>query len=121
MGINGQPLGEIEDPCACMVLNQQIKNGQGQVVFTITGSIFQCASCCPCFDMHFDILRNGETVGAVDKVFNGCEELFTQANRFRILFPADATNEEKAILTGAVMLLDFVYFEVEKNNNNNHN
>ena len=85
------------------------------------GSVFQCAAMCPCFDMHFDILKPGSEapVGAVDKIFNGCEELMLNVNKFRILFPEDATNEQKCLLVGAVMLLDFCYFEKEKNNNNN--
>ena len=119
--IGGVAGGSVYDPCACCVVNQQVKNANGELAYIITGSVFQCAAMCPCFDMHFDILKPGSEapVGAVDKIFNGCEELMLNVNKFRILFPEDATNEQKCLLVGAVMLLDFCYFEKEKNNNNN--
>ena len=120
--IGGVAGGSVYDPCACCVVNQQVKNANGELAYIITGSVFQCAAMCPCFDMHFDILKPGSEapVGAVDKIFNGCEELMLNVNKFRILFPEDATNEQKCLLVGAVMLLDFCYFEKEKNNNNNN-
>ena len=58
-----------------------MKNANGELAYIITGSVFQCAAMCPCFDMHFDILKPGSEapVGAVDKIFNGCEELMRPA------------------------------------------
>merc|ERR1719436_168818 len=41
-------IGQIEDPCRCCVMDQQIMDGTGNLVYTTQGSICQLGMCCPC-------------------------------------------------------------------------
>lgn len=74
----------------------------------------------PCADFTFEIFdSSGRVCGKLIKVFNGCEELILNVNHFVIVFPPDATPEQKAAIFCSAYLIDFQYFEVKKNNNNN--
>jgi hypothetical protein len=62
--------------------------------------------------VNFDIIKDGEPDGMISKQFAGVvQEMFTDADRFSVVFPERATAAEKAVLLGAVFLLDFTFFE----------
>ena len=64
--------------------------------------------------------QSGTDVGEISKEWRGCmKESFTDLDTFKIEFPQNITLETKALLLGATMLVDFMYFE--KNNNDNSN
>ncbi|KAK7882720.1 hypothetical protein WMY93_028894 [Mugilogobius chulae] len=78
--------------------------------------------CKCCSDVVFEILSVDERdlVGQISKQWGGfLLEGFTDADNFGISFPKDLDVKVKALLLGAVFLLDFMYFETNKNNNNN--
>lgn len=63
----------------------------------------------------FQIKKNDEELGKITKRWSGLfKEAVTTADNFTAIFPNIASAKEKAILLGAVFLIDFVYFE--KNN-----
>lgn len=60
----------------------------------------------------FEIRQDGVEVGKIAKKWSGLlKESFTDADNFGVLFPAGWNVEQKALLLGAVFLIDFVHFE----------
>ena len=65
----------------------------------------------------FQILQNGMEVGAIRKKWSGLgKEMFTDADNFGVQWPADLEPTVKAVLLGAVFLIDFVHFEDNNRN-----
>lgn len=49
----------------------------------------------------------------------GCvKSAVSDADNFSMIFPSDATPENRALLLGSLILLDFTYFEEKQNNQN---
>lgn len=42
------------------------------------------------------------------------KELFTDADNFFVTFPPNSTSTQRALLLGALFLIDFLYFEVRE-------
>ncbi len=65
----------------------------------------------------FEIRKDGIEAGKITKKWSGLmKEGFTDADNFGVMFPADWDVESKALLLGAVFLIDFVHFENKGNN-----
>ncbi|KAL4228869.1 Plscr4p [Mactra antiquata] len=88
---------------------------QGNQVFTING---ECCYCACCTDIMFPVsdASTGEEIGRIIKHWGGCRELLGGVNDFRVQFPAEMDIFKKTLLLGATFLIDFVYFERNKNN-----
>ena len=73
--------------------------------------------CCPiacCADIEFQVLDLSEQhkIGTVKKQWTGLlREAFTDADHFGINFPHDLDVKAKTSLLGALMLIDFMFFE----------
>lgn len=113
---DGSPIGRVEDPCACCVIDQKILDARENLRFTVNGSICQCGACCPmCADFNFTVHDNvGMQVGGIVKPALTCSECCLKTNRFALSYPQQATMDDKRLLTAAAMLLDLQYFEVNK-------
>ncbi len=60
----------------------------------------------------FQIKKGGQEVGQITKKWSGLlKESFTDADNFGITFPQGIDLDHKALLLGAVFLIDFVHFE----------
>lgn len=60
----------------------------------------------------FEIRQGDRVAGRIVKKWSGiAKEAFTEADNFGITFPAGCASGLKAVLLGAVFLLDFVHFE----------
>jgi hypothetical protein len=60
----------------------------------------------------FVIVKDHIEVGTISKKWSGLmKEGFTDADNFKIVFPEEWNIESKALLLGAVFLIDFVHFE----------
>lgn len=71
--------------------------------------------------MVFEVLSRDEEsiVGQISKQWGGfLQEGFSDADNFGVSFPMDLDVKVKALLLGAVFLIDFMYFETNKNNQN---
>ena len=65
----------------------------------------------------FEVRREGVSYGKITKKWSGMlKEGFTDADNFGITFSADWDTRTRAVLLGAVFLIDFVHFE-NKNRN----
>ena len=64
----------------------------------------------------FEIRSGGMELGAIRKKWSGLlTEAYTKADNFGIQFPPDADPSLKAVLLGAVFLIDFCHFEKSNN------
>ncbi len=60
----------------------------------------------------FEVRQGDHVQGRIVKKWSGmAKEAFTDADNFGITFPAGANASTKALLLGAVFLIDFVHFE----------
>jgi hypothetical protein len=59
--------------------------------------------------------RAGEEVGLISRVWAGCaKECFTKVSNFGITFPGDALPMQKAALLATALLIDFLIFESQR-------
>jgi len=72
-----------------------------------------------CSDIEFEVLSlDGQKVGSITKQWSGfAKEAFTDADNFGISFPLDLDVKAKATMLGALMLIDFLFFEENQNAN----
>lgn len=113
-----EPLGNIDDPCRCCLMDQQVFNASQQPVFTTQGSICQGGIFCPlCFDVDFSVKKGDAQVAKISKMALSCEEACVKTNRFMVEFGQITDAQEKKLLLASAMLLDLEYFEQQKNNN----
>ncbi|CAL8144558.1 unnamed protein product [Orchesella dallaii] len=108
-------VGSVEEVCKCCSTKLLVKNGFGDVVFKIKMPWCNYSICCG--DVVFPILskESKQVVGKITKKWKGCcQECCTDADNFEIEFPKDLNVQMKAVLLGACILLDFMYFESSK-------
>jgi len=83
-------------------------------LYTVTlGNGDSCGLIGPLFrPWTFHIDRPGDAQGLIQKKWSGAlTELFTDADNFGVTFPVTADTRLKAVLLGAVFLIDQVHFE----------
>jgi len=114
-GPGGEKIGDIDDPCRCCVMDQQVMGPGSKLMFTTAGSICQAGICCPlCAGVEFDIKRDGRSVAGIEKMAMSAEECCLKTNRFMIKFNTVTDPKEKMMLLASAMLLDLEYFEQQK-------
>jgi len=114
----GNAIGSVEEIWSFCNTILAVKDNSGQKIYVIKGPDACTLKFCPptfcCNDIVFEISNatEGECVGTIIKKWSGfSREVFTDADNFQIIFPSNATVENKAILIGATFLIDFMYFE----------
>eukprot|EP00708_Paratrimastix_pyriformis_P003499 GAFH01002279.1.p2 GENE.GAFH01002279.1~~GAFH01002279.1.p2 ORF type:complete len:282 (-),score=80.65 GAFH01002279.1:376-1188(-) len=109
----GALLGYVKRNFSCCERNYQVYNAAGQPMYFINGPC--------CSPWTFDIVNSaGQQVGSIKKKWGGVfKEVFTDADTFSVEFPP-ADPDCKAVILGAVFLIDFMYFEDNQKNNNNN-
>lgn len=96
------------NPCIPIL---SIQNEMSETILKIRGPCMQF-SCCG--DVNFKVLSKDEStvVGKISKKWTGLlREFFTDADNFGIQFPMDLDVKVKAVLIGACIMVDFLYFE----------
>ncbi|XP_070380838.1 phospholipid scramblase 3-like [Dermacentor albipictus] len=105
-------MGFVRMECTIIFPNFSVLDSQGNVVLLIKGPCCTTSICCE--DVVFDILaRDGVTkLGGITKTYTGfIREAGTDADNFTVTFPLDLDVKIKAVLLGAVFLIDYIYFE----------
>lgn len=112
--ITGQKLGHIKQNWHLTHPRMTVYDSNMQAVFKIEGP---CCGCNFCSDVNFQVKdMNGSQIGLVQKQWTGIiKESFTDADNFSVTFPIDLDVKLKAVLLGAVFLVDFMYFEEPAN------
>ena len=116
----GQPIGKIIHACSVCDPVFEVYNGTG-LRFIVTGSCCQCALLCPtsigkCYRGEFDILEGGQPVGKITREIASLSEMVTDADSYVVNFPPNADANDKLLLIGLTMLLDYQYFETDADN-----
>ena len=105
----GSLLGTIERQFSILRRKYTISDSNGQQLFELFGPVLH--------PWTFNIIRDGVELGKITKKWSGLlKEAYTDADNFGIIYPPGTDIKSKALLLGAVFLIDFVHFE--QNNNN---
>jgi hypothetical protein len=125
---NGSDLGLVKEQCYYFVPMFDIKRPDMSVEYrlgppTCLGGtcVNVCAEgCCNC-RIPFYVFPptggsdTGSKIGSMTKIWGGLgTELFTDADKFEVTFPNDATPDGKLRLLGSLFLLNQIFFEGQK-------
>lgn len=121
---SGTKFGSITQPWTYCDPQFVIKDLNKEPQFVVHGDCCQCGLICgdswgKCADVMFGIypincsnyeMKN--SVGQIKKVSSGLlQELFTDSDNFEIMFPINSSPEEKLLMIGATLLIDYRFFE----------
>lgn len=107
----GNIIGRVEEEWSCIFPKYNVKDAAGNIVLCIKGPF--CTSSCYS-NVEFQVLSvdGAIQVGKISKQWAGlARELLTDGDNFGISFPIDLDVQMKAVMIGACMLIDFMYFE----------
>ncbi|XP_043601154.1 phospholipid scramblase 1-like [Bombus pyrosoma] len=102
-------LGSVTENCHIFRPSFSIRDASGKTVLRIKGPCFRC-----CGNVTYKIKSADgvHRVGEIKKKWSGfTTEVFTDADNFSLRFPVDLDVKIKAVLLGACILIDFMYFE----------
>jgi Scramblase len=103
-GRTGELLGRVVRRFTFINREFEVFDANGVLLCSIKGPLFR--------PWTFKIIQDGTEYGFIKKFWKGLvAEALTDADRFGIHFPDGAGNETKAVLMGALFLIDFMYFE----------
>lgn len=115
----GQTIGYVKQKCG-LVPKYSILDAEHVEIMVIEGPCCMC----PCTDVDFNITSAKDGVSDCGKITkqwgHAMQELFTSADNFGIQFPMDLDVKVKAVMIGAVFLIDFMYFEQPANQGHHH-
>jgi hypothetical protein len=119
---SGRVVGSVVDPFTCCNPYYEVKDAEQVVKYRVYGACCQKGFCC-CSDVFFFIYPGGDSdmkeenaIGTITKKWTDCvKETYTNANNFLTVFPKDANADEKLLLIGVTLLIDYTIFEREKN------
>lgn len=129
---NGQNiyLGKIVDPYDCCNYSFKVYDDSDNLRFVAEAECCQLGLICKCpcescERVTFKLWRGDKEreEQPLMKLGTGncCKNAFTTADNFNLPFPSGSTWQEKSLLLGLVMMIDYLMFEhTEENNKNNH-
>lgn len=130
---NNIKVGEITEPCTCCSPHFNINSfDKIDKTFQIHSSCCQCGLICKdnicgaCSDVKFPIYRGNTSsyndsnqIGLINKVSRDiATEIISDADTFEISFPSDSSPEDKLLIIGTTLLIDYRYFEMNPMENN---
>lgn len=111
----GSVIGKIKEKFRIICPSFKIKNRRNETVLRIEGPCCRKIICCGlCGSVDFLITPpDGRTIiGKISKEWSGIvREAFTDTDFFGIMFPVDLDVRMKAVLLGACILINSMYFE----------
>ena len=106
---SGQLLGTIQAGFPMPLQWYTVRDQRGVTLYEISGAFWR--------PWTFKIQRRGEEVAEIKKVWGGwVREMATDADEFGMSFPKGAPVSHKALLMGALFLIDLVKFENNQRN-----
>ncbi len=97
-------LGKVVREFSVLRRNYKIYDNSGREIFSLFGPILH--------PWTFNIIQDHREIGKITKKFSGLlTEMATDADNFGVVYPKELETQKKAILLGAVFLIDFVHFE----------
>jgi len=117
-------LGKVTDVWTMCNIVNEIYDKDNNLKYRIEASCCQLslhckAPCDACQTVDFEIKTpSGEVIANIQKRSQGCvAAMVTDPSNFAVTFPAQATKEDKALITSAVILLDYRHFDEKPNSN----
>ena len=105
---NGTVLGTVKRRFSIIRRIYSVLDNQGHEMYELFGPLFH--------PWTFHIRKGITDLGQITKKWSGLlKESFTDADNFGIVFPDNIDANIKAVLLGAVFLIDFVHFEDSNN------
>lgn len=107
----GNPIGYVIQEWSILAPQFRVENAAGECVLKIEGPICTMSIC---GDVEFKVMsKDGAVeVGKISKQWTGLlKEAFTDTDNFGISFPMDLDVNMKAVLLGALFLIDYMFFE----------
>jgi len=100
----GRLIGKVKRQFSILRRIYTVLDRAGNEIFQLFGPILH--------PWTFEVKKGNRQFGKITKKWTGfVKEGFTDADNFGISFPAELDKDKKAILLGAVFLIDFVHFE----------
>lgn len=127
---NNHYFGKIVEPFSCCDAIYDVYDQSDKSKWKISGDCCQCGLmfkntiCGKCSEVTFNIYSAQDTTtpkGHIKKLCSGLQELVSDADNFELVFPADATPDEKMMLIGTVLMIDYRHFEESPADKNNKN
>jgi len=101
---SGKLLGSVQRRFSLLRRIYDVLDEAGQDIFQLFGPLLH--------PWTFYVRKDGADVGKITKRWSGLlKEAFTDADNFSVSFPMEAPVTHKAVLLGAVFLIDFAHFE----------
>ncbi|MDO8804072.1 MAG: phospholipid scramblase-related protein [Elusimicrobiota bacterium] len=101
---DGKLLGNIRREFSILTKKFTVADPQGAVLYSILAPVLH--------PWTFKISEGGAETGEIVKRWSGlAKEAFTDSDNFSVMFPRGASADQKAVLLGALFLIDIVYFE----------
>uniref|UniRef100_A0A6M2DSW2 Phospholipid scramblase n=1 Tax=Xenopsylla cheopis TaxID=163159 RepID=A0A6M2DSW2_XENCH len=111
----GTVIGTIDQEWSILKPTLLVKDGGGNPIFRIEGPICRFG-CGMSVDFKIFTLDGANEIGIISKQWGGLvREFFTDADYFGVSFPIDLDVKMKAVLLGAVFLVDMMFFEKSGN------
>lgn len=116
----GTPIGTVHQEfsvCTPFAVKYTVRNQADEVILRIEGPTCPC-SCGSDVDFNIFTADKSNQIGKITKQWRGwCAEALTDADNFGVTFPMDLEVRYKALLIGAMFLIDFMFFEKQQNQN----
>ena len=113
-----QPVGKVKHICTVCDPTFEVYNCTSGLKYIVTADCCQCAIMCPGFLAKtsrgvFDILDAGtsQKVGQITKECATISEMVTDADSYIVNFPVTADANDKLLLTGLALMIDYLFFE----------
>ena len=123
-------LGKVSEPCTVCDPLIKVFNKSSIQAYTITCNCCQCGYCCRnslmgrCSEVNFYIFSgssvDGKPTGKIFKKVKGLQSAIGDADFYTITFPPEANPEDKVMLIGATIMVDYLYYE-DKNDSESQN
>lgn len=104
----GVLLGKIDRQFSILRRKYTVSDSNGRLLFELFGPALH--------PWTFNIIKDGTEIGKITKKWSGLlKEAYTDADNFGITYQPQLETKSKALLLGAVFLIDFVHFEGKNN------
>lgn len=101
---HNQFLGALQQRWAFFTKRFDVEDSQGQVVLEMRSGLFKIWT--------FPFFRGEQEIARIEKKWSGTlTEIFTDADRFRLVIPGRATPNERRLLLASALFVDLQYFE----------
>ena len=124
----GLPFGSIIQEWSLCDPVIKVLNTSGEIVYTVTTDCCKCSyffrgSCGMFKPVTFYIFsgkygnskKSNLASGKIEKNIMGIQSFISDSDNFEILFPPEATEEDKMNLIGVGLMIDYIYFEENPN------